>query len=317
MAEAARRYKPGALDPESLTRLTNLVARRDGPAIAAEIEKHLLGGEAGFAFLCELLRKFDEDFKVGGLFAADYRITFSLTMLAMLHEVETAGFAHYYLVVTRDEPNAFLRQKLYDFIPVMLQFYRGRFPDLEDAFRSDIVEKLQAGKGDVQRLFTAMRALGFQLDLETAWKMLSAASDLQHVTLLVNHIADRNDEGAVQALTRFIDRKDDFQSSHVHLALAALARMSTPEAERVLLNRYLSGRRRDAVEPATRAYFAVPREPTAATLALRFLNSPETDLKGKEAFINFLRQKNPLVLEELRKRAAEISSEPVRAPVLR
>ncbi len=304
--DLARRFKPGTTDEDTIQRLAAFIDNRDGFGLNKEIEKRLLAGEDGFAVLYDFLRYLDKEPRRGNLASTHYQTLFGLMHLAMLHDLEVARFSHFYLMATWNEALSSTRLKLYDYIPSFLEFHAGRFPDLEGAFQRDIAEKLSQGRGDMQRLFEAMRSLKFFPPLENLRPMLSAAATLQQVNLAVEHLAQRDDLDALRNLMRFIRERGDFQSPAVKSALAALARMSIPEAENALKS-FMAMRKRPSFEPAIWAYFSVPRDPETARFAMGYLNS-EAELKSKEAFLTRLRAKNLEVYRLLEAHLAEIES---------
>ena len=311
--DAGLNARPGAAGEATIASLVKLIEARDGAGLKRELEKFLTRGEEGFLVLYDFLRYLDRNRRTGKLFVIDYRNAFGLMHLAMLHDVELARFSHYYLIATRDEPRSYMREQLYAFVPVFLKFYAGRFPDLESAFRADIRRRLTGRKRNLTLLFGAMKTLGFYPEIDLIRPLLEEASDYQHVTLLLRHLAERDDEQAAEAIVRFIQRKNDFSAHQVRLGMRTLAGMKAERAQRAV-TRYMSGRIRQAVGPAMSAYFSFPRDPESSTWVFKYLNS-DAELKTKRRFLILLRRSNAAVFDVILEHRDRIVSDQVRKAV--
>ena len=307
IAALAREAKPGAADRELLDTLAAHIDERDGVALRKELQKLLTSGESGYRVLHDFFLFLDKDRHRQILFSSNYSITFGLVHLAMLHDVELAEFSHYYLIATRGDSRSYMRKRVYDFIPVFLEYHAGRFPDLEAAFRQDILEELPGSFAYLPGLFGAMKALGFQPPIRELERFFTPNATLQQIQLLIQYLIARNDRGAVLLLSRFARKELRTGTWKAGAAMRALARMTTVEA-RDILDSYLESRDRALLREATMAYFWDPRDRGSADIALRLLASP-VEMKHKRGFVGLLRRRNAEVLAALRERLDEVDSD--------
>jgi hypothetical protein len=300
--EAGLGAQRGAISADLLARWKALLESHKGPELARELEKHLvapdpLAERGSFAVLHDFLRHLDDDPRLGRLLVADYRIAFSMMHLVMLHEEELARFAHYYLAASWDARLGGTGMLVYDYLPLFLEYHAGRFPDLEQALRRSVSEKLASGQENIAVLFAAMKFLRYVPDIDVVRALLDKADSLHDATVLVDHLADRDDRPATVAVNDFLRKQQDFNSSLAAVALGALARMKNDDAQKAIAF-YLSGRNRQSVEPALRAYFSLPRLPGDAVELRAWLGS-SADEARKVSLLGALRRNNREVLQAL------------------
>jgi len=312
---AGMQAKSGAATAKNIARWTEMLDGGSGRALADELAAHLTAsdryGEAGgFAVLYDFLIALESNSRAGLLLTHDYKVAFAMMHLVMLHEEESALFAHYLLTATWNRPKSSARRILYGWLPLFVQYHRGRFPDLEAALRRDLSEKLRMPDPDFALLFPAMPALRYRPDIKLLREFMNRAEDLGDVTILIDHLENRDDGDAAKIVNDYLRRLGSYRSPRAGLALRALARMTNRLAQQATAF-YISGRVRQSLEPALRAYFSVPRTIEDALRVRRWISS-EVDSRNKVSLLRGLRSQNPEILQAI---AADIDAswpEPVR-----
>jgi hypothetical protein len=236
---------------------------------------------------------------------------YALAHLTLRHEFAAARFVHYCLAATADDTRSSLRRQLFAHIPVFIEFHRGRFPDLEAAFREEISIRLARGQEDFALLFRAAETLRFEPPMAVIEAFLATAGTLLRARAGLEHLAQRDDAAAVAALVRFAEGRRRFMRA----AVATLARMTAAEAAPALEG-FLA-----APDPATRraavfGYFSVPHGEEGLPVALAYLNS-DADAGAKRALVRELRYRNEAFFAILEQNAEAIEDEALRASVLR
>ena len=306
---------PGVTPKETIDNLLGFVVRIDGAGLVREMEKLMSEGDKGHATLQDFLHALDKNAELGKKLAARYDLAFALTHLAMRQEEGLARMAHSYLGATGKTTRTVLRGYLHNFLPVFLQFHLGRFPDLEQDLRDEVLRLLRAGDKRLRQLFDAGEALGYFPPVEIVKRRLAAATDFQEHAALISHLGARDDKESVKILRGFAVKNMRIYGGAVSQALITLARMSDPEVERVF--RELTWTKDAFIyAKAIRAYFAIPRHDGFVPEARRYLNS-RVGFSDKKLFINQLRRINTGILEELRATVGQLSSQEVRDFVLK
>ena len=306
---------PAAAVAGEVDKLLSFVARIDGAGLVREMERLMAKGDPGHAALQGFLHALDKDAQLGSRLIGKYVIAFALMHLAMLQEEGLARMAHAYFAATRTANRTRIRSHLYNFLPVFLEFHRGRFPDLERDMKAEIFQLVRAGDKRVRTLLTAATWLDYYPPIEVLEERLEAARDFQAHSALIGHLESRDDKDAVRVLRRFVIKNMHLRGGAVSQALVSLARMSEPAAEAVFKELTWT---KDAVaySKAVRAQFSVPRNDGYTPEARRYLNS-QVKFGDKKSFIIQLRTSNPAILAELRKTIDQISSEEVRQYLLK
>ncbi len=314
--EAAAKRSPVELPAGDLDRFMAGIAARDGRGLHAQIGSYLARGSEAFPELYSFLEHLDKDTRAARAFTANYQILFGLVHFAREYEAEVARFAHYTLVATRDSPKSFIRRRLFSYIPVFLEFHRGKYAELEGEFARQILAEIEAGEGSLDLLLNAARAIGYYPPIETVAGKLAEAATLQEKSLYIRHLESRDDPPAVRVLVRYIDTQSQRPRPDQNLALAlgALQRMTSPEAEEAMV-RHLSGFVPLAFSVAMYIHFATPRGIDSAPYIFRFLNST-LDIGNKHRLLSVLRRTNVELLEHVRSQIEDIRFEEVRRIVL-
>lgn len=307
--------QPAAGSAEAVDGLLDFVVKTDGAGLVREMEKLMGGGDKGHAVLQDFLHALDKNIEPGRKLTGKYDIAFALTHLAMIEEEGMARLAHAYFAATRKTTRTLLRGHLYNFLPVFLEFHRGRFPDLERDLSAEIFRLVRSGDKRVRMLLDAAVALDFFPAIEVIEERLDAATDFQEYSALILHLGARDDKDAVRVLRKFIIKNMRLRGGAVSQALVSLARMTDPGAEKVFQELTWT---KDAFvySKAIRAYFAVHRHDGFTPEARRYLNS-KVGFGDKKSFISQLRQSNPAILAELRATADQLSSQEVREYLLK
>jgi hypothetical protein len=314
--DAGLAARAGAGDPAVTKALLDLVARRDGPGLAKEVGRLLSSGEPARATLYDFLVELDRDSRQALLLTYDYRLSFSLSQAVALHEDEIARFAHYFLAASQGyseshgTPRSTLRRTLFDYLPVLLRYHKGRYPDLERDMEGEILRRLTERKGDLQMYFSAMESLGYKPPIEVLDPLLERASSHAETLPVALHLEARNDGPAARILSRNITRNPPGMEWKALIMLGSLARMSTPEASKALAQFAQSFD--EHIRPAAmQAYFRVPRDVGSLVLLRDFLEG-DGRIEDKRSVIHVLRRGNPHLLEALKKESGGFRSEEVR-----
>ena len=306
---------PGSTPKETIDGLLALAVKGDGSGLVGAIQKQLAAGDKGHEVLQDFLHALDKNPSLAKRLVGRYDLAFALMHPAMMQEEGWARLAHTYLSVTRKTTRTVLRGYLYSFLPVFLEFHRGRFPDLEEALTAEILQLVQGGDKRLRLLFSAAESLGYFLPIDLVERRLTQATDFQAHSALLLHLGARDDKDAVRVLKHFISQNMRRYGGAVSQALVTLVKMSAPGVEQVF--RELTWTK-DAFtySKAIRAYFAIPRHEGFAPEARRYLNS-RVSFPDKRLFINQLRRVNPGILDELRQLAEQITSDEVREFLLK
>ena len=192
---------PGSTPKETIDGLLALAVKGDGSGLVAAIQKQLAAGDKGHEVLQDFLHALDKNPSLAKRLVGRYDLAFALLHPAMLQEEGWARLAHSYLSATRKTTRTVLRGYLYSFLPVFLEFHRGRFPDLEEALTAEILQLVQAGDKRLRLLFTAAESLGYFLPIDLIEKRLAQATDFQAHSALLLHLGARDDTVSYTHLT--------------------------------------------------------------------------------------------------------------------
>ena len=217
---------PGVTPKETIDNLLEFVVRADGAGLVREMEKLMSEGDKGHAALQDFLHALDKNAELGKKLAGRYDLAFALTHLAMRQEEGLARMAHSYLGATGKTTRTVLRGYLHNFLPVFLRFHAGRFPDLEQDLREEILRLLLAGDKRLRLLFEAGEALGYFPPVEIVKRRLAVATDFQEHSALIFHLGARNDKESVRILRGFVVKNMRIYGGAVSQALITLARMN-------------------------------------------------------------------------------------------
>ena len=310
-AARASNSQPGSGDRAGVAELLGLFERRDAPALAASLERWLAKGDSAHETLRDFLLEVDRKPIEEHAAVRSYQVSFAIVHPVLLHELEAARFVHYFLEATRDRQGSAARAMILEFAPVLVRYHHWTFPDLRGYLERMVLDGLVAGGENLPQVYMIMETLGFVPPIGLIEDLLAKARSIAEVNPLIDHLRARNDRDAVRTVTRILIQESRFQEPKAAALLAALARMTIPEAESALLA-YMSSGNAQKRDPAALAYFAVERGDPAVTLAVEYLNSP-SGVKEKTQWILRMRQLNPGLVESIRARADQVKFEVVRA----
>ncbi|MEE3180478.1 MAG: hypothetical protein VX288_01100 [Planctomycetota bacterium] len=306
---------PATAVAAEVDKLLDFMVKINGVGLVREMERLMAEGDRGHAVLQGFLHALDKDAQLGSRLIGKYDLAFALVHLAMLQEEGLARMAHAYFAATRTTNRTLIRSHLYNFLPVFLEFHRGRFPDLERDMKAEIFQLVRAGDKRLRTLLSAAIWLDYYPAIEVLEERLEAARDFQAHSALIRHLESRDDKDAVRVLRKFVIKNLHIRGGPVGQALVSLARMSEPAAEAVFKELTWT---KDAVaySKAVRAQFSVPRNEGYTPEARRYLNS-QVKFADKKSFIIQLRTSNPGILAELRQTIDQLSSAEVRQYLLK
>jgi len=297
---------PGTVPQKLMGHLDKL----DGQGLYRTMEERLLGGEDGHRDLLEFLLACDQDRDKLLTLVHDSRLVFALLRLVARYPGETADFSGYLIRNTRAVPDSFIRREIYNFLPVFLNYHRGKYPELRQLLKEDIVFQLKAGGEYLYKLTLAMRDLQFKPPIEAMEPILHNLKSQTSHGVVIAHLAGRGDEG-LQALVRFVEKSGD--SSHQSVS-QALIRIIDVDAlgRKGLARRFIEHKDPVLRKTATFHYFRHPRELVDYERALGYLNS-EVTVAQQTLIIGQLKRKSPLIYQELLKEVGKVKAEKARA----
>ena len=109
------------------------------------MEKRLLGEEKGHQELLQFFIACDQEHEKILTLTHDSRLVFAMLRLVALYPGETAALCAYMIRNTREQTGSFVRREIYNFLPVFLNYHRGKYPELRQLLKEAIVVQLQKG----------------------------------------------------------------------------------------------------------------------------------------------------------------------------
>jgi hypothetical protein len=309
----------GVADAESETTIKAMLAfteRRDGAALARELERILARGEAAFPLLYEFFRRAEADRPKLILLIADGHLAYGLATVVVRHPDLAASFSAYVLDLTASAKHSYLRRELFQRLPIFLRFHQGRYPALEKSIASALLVQLEAGDHYFYDALQGVQVMGIEVPAAILEEHLMNPTNQSLHSMIIRHIADfRRDDEAVGLLSRVIEKDIQIERPMTRVALQLLPKIDSPLAER-LSRRYLQGPTRKIRDTATVAFFTVKRDAADEAIALAFLNHPEVERGPKNQLIAQLRQGNPQILESIQSRPERIADAGLREAVM-
>ncbi len=315
-ADLGAKARPGAGDPAQVKVLLDLLLeKKDAHGLYLEVEKLVLAGEPAFPTLLDFLAALDSDVQKATALVGKYQMTFALSQIPMLHEVESAKLAHYVFAATRGAQGGFPRALINDFLTVFLRFHRGRFPELEKDLEKELLARLETAKNqELSSTFMAITTLGLKPKAELLAPILRSAKDQAEALPVIEHLEARNDADSVRLLISTLHREKHYKDWKGTALLASLIKMTAPEARKAVAQCLASGDRA-LKEAATIAYFGAPRTAASAPLAVELLNSAAEE-REKKILLHRLRQYGKEVLAALKSQPERIFDPVIREMVL-
>ena len=315
--EAGKKWTASPVDPELLTRLRTAIQAKNGFAMFRTLEPLLAGGVDGYAKLCDLIHVLESgEETLGKELLAGYWMNFGSMHFAMLHGDALASFAHYYLHAHYTVDRSSFRDKFYAFVPVFLEFYRGRYPEFVEDLKMDLLARLKQSRGHLHYLYPACRAIGFTPQPHVIEPLVHSYQTLNQWTAVFKFLEAQDNFGAVGIFTRFIEKrsKDTRITYEVDLALRSLSRM-TPESALKALRFFLDSENLLVKGAAMRAYFHKKRDLNETQRVIDYLQEPDLDIRHARLLMSEMLINNRAIVEAIAKREAELKSPQVQSIV--
>jgi hypothetical protein len=276
--------------PADVKALLAMVGRGDGPGLEREVEKLLLGGEAGFKALHDFFHQADVEHDKIDAITHHPILIYAMLRLVALHPDEVARFSSFLMKATRDRPDSWLRREYFNFLPVFILHHEGRYPELRRDLEDDIVYQIEQGGASLYKVALAMRDLGFQPPVEIYLPILADPEKHASHGQVIQLLEARKEEG-LRVLKEYVSTTTDLKLPTAGEALRAIARIEGPEGETV--RKLLSAENPDLRGAALFAYYYEPRDDADLPLAIDVLNWKEATLAQKRRFLSLIAQKSP------------------------
>ncbi len=282
----------------------------NGPGMYTAMEKRLLGGEKGHRELLQFFIACDQgDEKILTL-THDSRLVFAMLRLVALYPGETATLCAYMIRNTREQTGSFVRREVYNFLPVFLNYHRGKYPELRQLLKEDIVFQLQKGGDYLYKLMLAMRDLQFKPPVEAMLPILYSEEKRSLHGAVLSHLAGRGDEG-LQAMIKFVEEGGDGLQQGVSQALKHIVDLDAAGRKGLAL-RFVGHKNPTIRKAATFYYFGHPREPADFERALGYLNS-EVTVAQQTLILGKLKRNSPAIYQQLIKESGKVRAEKAKA----
>ena len=291
-------------------RLMGQLDSLDGRGMYSTVEEQLLRGEDGFRELLGFFRACDEEREKILTLTHDPHMVFPLLRLVARHPDPVAGFCQYMIRNTRDNPGSFIRREIYNFLPVFLNYHRGRYPELRQLLKEDIVYQLTRGGKYLYKMSLAMRDLQFKPPIGAMLPILYNLKEPAPHGLVMSHLAGRGEEG-LEALVKFVEESGN--SSHPSVSQVMVYIFKIAESGRKDLARQFLEHKDPAIRlTATFHYFRYPREPADFQRALDLLNSDVT-VAQRILLLGYLKRKSPAIYTKLLEDPSRVTAPKARA----
>ena len=284
--------------------------RLDGQGMYSTMEGLLLEGEEGHRELLGFFIACDDEHEKILTLAHDSHLVFPMLRLVARYPEQTAGLCDYIIRNTRENPATFVRREIYNFLPVFLNYHRGRYPGLRQLLKEDIVYQLTRGGKYLYKMSLAMRDLQFKPPIEAMLPILYNLEDSAPHGLVMSHLAGRGEEG-LQALIRFVEKSGN--SSHPSVSQVLIHIFNIAQSGRKDIAQHFIDHKDPAIRStATFHYFRYPREATDLQRALDLLNSDVT-VAQRILLLGFLKRKSPAIYGKLLEDPGQVKAEKARA----
>ena len=268
----------------------------DGRNLYSTVEELLLRGEEGFRGLLGFFRACDDEREKILTLTHDPHTVFPLLRLVARYPDQTAEFSQYMIRNTRDNPGSFIRREIYNFLPVFLNYHQGRYPELRQLLKEDIVYQLTKGGQYLYKMSLAMRDLQFKPPIGAMLPILYNLKEPAPHGLVMSHLAGRGEEG-IEALVKFVEESGN--SSHPSVSQVMVYIFKLAESGRKDLAQQFLEHKDPAIQrTATFHYFRYSREPSDFQRALDLLNSDVT-VAQRILLLGFLKRKSPAIYTKL------------------
>ena len=282
----------------------------DGGALYTTVEGQLQRGEEGFRELLGFFRACDERHEKIITLTHDPHTVFPLLRMVARYPDQAAELCQYMIRNTRDKPASFIRREIYNFLPVFLNYHRGRYPELRQLLKEDIVFQLTKGGEYLYKMSLAMRDLQFKPPIGAMLPILYNLKESAPHGLVMSHLAGRGEEG-LQALVKFVEESGN--SSHPSVSQVLIYIFKIAESGRKDVARQFLEHKDPAIRrTATFHYFRYPREVIDLQRALDLLNSDVT-VAQRILLLGFLKRKSPAIYTMLLEDPSQVTAPKARA----
>lgn len=276
--------------------LMECLERLDGKGMYSTLEGQLLKGEGGYRELLGFFVACDDEHEKILTLAHDPHMVFPLLRLVARYPDQAAGLCAHMIRNTRENPATFIRREIYNFLPVFLNYHRGRYPELRQLLKEDIVYQLTRGGKYLYKMSLAMRDLQFKPPVEALLPILYNLKEPAPHGLVMSHLAGRGEEGFA-ALVRFVEESGN--SSHPSVSQVLIHIFNIAEAGRKDVAKQFLEHKDPAIRrTATFHYFRYPREAADLQRALDLLNADVT-VAQRILLLGFLERKSPAIYSGL------------------
>ena len=282
----------------------------DGRGMYETMRELLLKGEEGYRELLGFFIACDEKHDKILILTHDSRLVYAMLRLVALYPGKTAELCDYLIRNTRDIPGSFVRREIYNFLPVFLNYHRGKHPELRQLLKEDIVFQLKKGGQYLYKVTLAMRDLQFKPPIESMLPILYNLEDPTSHGIVIAHLAGRGDAG-LQALIRFVEDTGDGAHRSVGQVLRHIVDLDALGRKGLALP-FLEHANPGIRQTATFYYFRHPREPADLERALGYLDSGLT-VAQQSLVLGSLKRKSPAIYRALLEDPARVTDEKVRA----
>jgi hypothetical protein len=268
----------------------------DGRGMYSTVEEQMLKGQEGFRELLDFFLACDEHHEKILTLTHDPHMVFPLLRLVARYPDQTAELCQYMIRNTRDKPGSFIRREIYNFLPVFLNYHRGRYPGLRQLLKEDIVYQLTRGGKYLYKMSLAMRDLQFKPPIGAMLPILYNLKEPAPHGLVMSHLAGRGEEG-LEALVKFVEESGN--SSHPSISQVMVYIFKMAESGRKdLAQQFLEHKDPAIRRTATFHYFRYSRELADFQRALGLLNSDVT-VAQRILLLGFLKRKSPAIYSRL------------------
>ncbi len=308
LASLADKNTPPADDASAV--LMGHLDNLNGPGMYTAMEKRLLGEEKDHRELLQFFIACDQEHEKILTLTHDSRLVFAMLRLVALYPGETAALCAYMIRNTREQTGSFVRREIYNFLPVFLNYHRGKYPELRRLLKEDIVFQLQKGGDYLYKLMLAMRDLQFKPPVDSMLPILYSEEKRSLHGAVLSHLASRGDEG-LQAILKFVEEGGDGLQQSVSQALKHIVDLDAA-GRRGLALRFVEHQEPAIRKAATFYYFGHPREPADFERALGYLNS-EVTVAQQTLIIGKLKRNSPAIYQQLIKESGKVRAEKAKA----
>ncbi len=282
---------------------------RDTHALEDATLELLLAGETGWKVLHGFFQQCDIEREKIIALTHDKAFVYPFLRIVAREPDVVAKFCVYLLKATRETTASFVRRELYNFVPVFLNFHKGRYVELKEAIQDDIVYQLAQGGDWIYKISLALPNLRFDPSVEAYLPCLLDPERARDHDTAIRLMLRHGDKG-LQALMKFFDSKAKSPRT-ISVAVGHVMKLEKDKKGSPHVAQLLADEDPVVKRSAYINYFVYPRGEEDVPLVLSFLNS-DVEVKFRQIFLGNLRSKNPDVMIAVAPRSSEITDEDLR-----